>query len=71
MKLRADLPVLFLYGTKDATCSPRVVQNLGKLIDQLKVVPIADVGHWVMLEAQQTVTKAILQWLKPALNSRL
>ncbi|KAF9226901.1 alpha/beta-hydrolase [Gyrodon lividus] len=62
--LRADLPVLCLFGTGDATCPPVAVRNSKKFIDQLKVVPLSGVGHWVMLEAPQAVSEVILQWLE-------
>ncbi|KAI9574253.1 Alpha/Beta hydrolase protein [Boletus coccyginus] len=70
-KLRSDLPVLFVYGTEDVTCPPVAVRNSAKFIDQLKVVPISGVGHWVMVEASQTVTEAILHWLGSALAPRV
>ncbi|KAF8838368.1 alpha/beta-hydrolase [Paxillus ammoniavirescens] len=62
--LRVELPVLCLFGTDDATCPPVAVQNSKKFIDRLKVIPLSDVGHWVMLEAPQAVSEAILQWLE-------
>ncbi|KAG9317842.1 Alpha/Beta hydrolase protein [Chiua virens] len=70
-KLRANLPVLFMYGTSDVTCPPAAVINSEKFIDQLKVVPISGVGHWVMLETPQMVTEAILQWLRSAVGPRV
>lgn len=69
-KLRADLPVLFLYGTEDPTCSPVAVQNMGNFVDELSVVPMSGIGHWIMLEVPQTVTEAILKWLKSALDPK-
>ncbi|KAH0840275.1 Alpha/Beta hydrolase protein [Lanmaoa asiatica] len=68
-KLHADLPVLCLYGTEDPTCPSDALRNSGKFIDQLKVVPIPGVGHWIMLVAPQTVTEEILQWLRSVLGS--
>ena len=70
-KLPADLPILFLYRTEDETCPPVAVRNTVKFVDQLKVVQVSGVGHWVMLEAPQTVTEAILQWLGSALGPRV
>lgn len=61
--LGADLPVLCLFGTEDATCPPVAVRNSKKFIDQLKVVPLSGVGHWVMLEAPEAVSEEILRWL--------
>ena len=69
-KLPTDVPVLFLYGTKDPTCPPSAVQNMGKFTDQLKVVPISDVGHWIMVQASETVTEAVLEWLESTLGPK-
>jgi soluble epoxide hydrolase/lipid-phosphate phosphatase len=69
-KLRADLPVLFMYGTEDVTCPPQAARNSEKFIDQLKVVPLSGIGHWVMVEASQAVTEEILQWLRPTLGAK-
>ena len=69
-KLLADLPVLFIYGTEDVTCPPVPVRNSHKFMDQLKVVPIPAVGHWVMVEAPQRVAEEILQWLESTLGAR-
>ncbi|KIJ69769.1 hypothetical protein HYDPIDRAFT_120786 [Hydnomerulius pinastri MD-312] len=61
--LRADLPVLCLFGTEDATCPLVAVRNSKKFINQLRVVPVPGVGHWVMLEASGAVTEEVIQWL--------
>lgn len=69
--IRSDLPVLCLFGTGDATCPPVAVRNSKKFIEQLRVVPVSDVGHWVMLEAPEAVTEEVLQWLEEAgLNTK-
>lgn len=61
--LLPNLPVLFMYGTKDATCPPSAVQNAHKFISRLNTVALEDVGHWVMLEAQDRVTTQVLRFL--------
>ncbi|KAH7887343.1 alpha beta-hydrolase [Phlebopus sp. FC_14] len=63
-RLHPDLPVLFMFGTKDVTCPPSVVSNLPTLVDKLKVVPMPGVGHWVMLQAPDSVTTEVLVWLE-------
>lgn len=43
---------------------------MGKFTDQLKVVPISDVGHWIMVQASETVTEAVLEWLESTLGPK-
>jgi len=74
--LPPNLPVFFMYGTKDATCAPSAVQNAHKFISRLNTVPLEDVGHWVMLEAQDRVTSEVLRFLSslelsPSQKSRM
>lgn len=61
--LPLNLPVLFMYGTKDATCPPSAVRNAHKFISRLNTVALEDVGHWVMLEAQNRVVSEVLRYL--------
>ncbi|KAG2054910.1 alpha/beta-hydrolase [Suillus hirtellus] len=61
--LPPNLPVLFLYGTKDATCPSSAVRNAHKFISRLNTVAIEDVGHWVMLQAQDRVALEVLRFL--------
>lgn len=61
--LRADLPVLHVWGTKDATASPSAAARSKAYIPRLKVEQLDGVGHWVMLQAKQEVTGTVLRWL--------
>ncbi|KAG1760714.1 Alpha/Beta hydrolase protein [Suillus occidentalis] len=61
--LLPNLPVLFMYGTKDDTCPPAAVRNAHKFISRLNTVALEDVGHWVMLEAQDRVASEVLRFL--------
>ncbi|OJA18024.1 hypothetical protein AZE42_07036 [Rhizopogon vesiculosus] len=61
--LPPNLHVLFIYGTKDATCPPSAVRNAHKFISRLNTVALEDVGHWVMLEAQDRITSEVLRFL--------
>lgn len=62
-QLPPNLPVLFIYGTKDTTCPPSAVQNAHKFIPRLNTIALEDVGHWVMLEAPGRITSEVLQFL--------
>lgn len=61
--LPPNLPVLFMYGTRDASCPPPAVRNAHKFISRLNTVALEDVGHWVMLEAQDRITLEVLEFL--------
>jgi pimeloyl-ACP methyl ester carboxylesterase len=61
--LLPNLPVLFMYGTKDDTCPPAAVRNAHKFISRLNTVALEGVGHWVMLEAQDRVASEVLRFL--------
>jgi soluble epoxide hydrolase/lipid-phosphate phosphatase len=73
--LRADLPVLFLWGTKDPTVFPALVRKSSKFISRLQDIAIENKGHWVMVEAKDEVTRHIAEWLKglgyPNIRGRL
>ncbi|KAI0057544.1 alpha/beta-hydrolase [Artomyces pyxidatus] len=62
--LRADLPVLLIWGLKDATASPAALKRAKQCVPRLTTVPLERVGHWVMLEAKEKVTDTVLLWLE-------
>ncbi|THV08242.1 epoxide hydrolase [Dendrothele bispora CBS 962.96] len=63
-KLREDLPVLFLYGTRDTTCTNAVISKSHKFISRLQTIALEGRGHWVMVEAKDEVTEMIAAWLE-------
>jgi soluble epoxide hydrolase / lipid-phosphate phosphatase len=58
-----DIPVLFIYGTKDPTSTPEKLSHTRKLIPTYEEVKLEGVGHWVMLQAREEMTQAVLTWL--------
>ncbi|KAF5358998.1 hypothetical protein D9758_004882 [Tetrapyrgos nigripes] len=64
--LREDLPVLFIWGTKDTTCTASVISKSHKFVSRLQVVALEDFGHWILIEdkARDQVTKTTLEWLE-------
>ncbi|CAA7260120.1 unnamed protein product [Cyclocybe aegerita] len=62
--LPADLPYLFLWGTKDATATPFVINKSRKFISRYQDVAIEGRGHWLMVEAKDEVTQVIGNWLE-------
>lgn len=63
MSLRADLPVLFLWGTADPTATPVQVAKSHKFIPRLQEIALQDKGHWLMVEARDEVTDMVASWL--------
>lgn len=62
--LRADLPVLHFWGTKDATSTPALIKTSRTFIPKLQDIAFEGVGHWIMVEARQNVTDKVLEWLE-------
>lgn len=63
-KSRITVPVIFIGGTHDKTCPQSAIESQRALIDKIIVVMLQGKGHWLMLEAAETVTNEILFWLK-------
>ncbi|TFY76437.1 hypothetical protein EWM64_g7576 [Hericium alpestre] len=66
-ELRADMPVLYLGGSKDSTGTPWQVESSRKCIPRLQHGTIEGVGHWLMAEARQEITERVIQWLESVL----
>ncbi|KAF8969334.1 epoxide hydrolase [Flammula alnicola] len=68
-QLPADLPVLFLWGTKDATATPFVIAKSRKFIPRYQDVALEGRGHWLMVEAKDEITETIANWLQHLTSS--
>jgi soluble epoxide hydrolase/lipid-phosphate phosphatase len=62
--LRADLPFLFLWGTRDLTVTPFVIAKSSKFIPRYQGVAFEGRGHWLMVEAKDEITATIINWLE-------
>ncbi|KAF9057886.1 epoxide hydrolase [Panaeolus papilionaceus] len=62
--LRADLPVLFMWGTKDATATSFVINKSRKFIKRYQDFAVEGKGHWLMVEAKSEVTLQVIRWLE-------
>jgi len=62
-KLPDDLPVLYIWGTLDATVTTSAIENAKHLIKLYEVVTLQGRGHWLMVEAKDEVTDRIANWL--------
>ncbi|KAF8806317.1 epoxide hydrolase [Phlegmacium glaucopus] len=62
--LRSDLPFLFIWGTKDATATPFVIDKSKKFISRYQDIALEGRGHWLMVEAKDEITENIVKWLE-------
>ncbi|KAF8580579.1 alpha/beta-hydrolase [Ramaria rubella] len=62
--LPASLPVLFLWGDKDRTCSQSQVGRMHNYVPSLKIVPVPGKGHWLMVESADVVVGSVADFLR-------
>lgn len=53
------VPWLFIYGTKDRSCTAFHREIMRRHAPQVKVVALEGVAHWVMVEASENVLRCI------------
>ena len=61
--LPARLPVLHIWGAKDPSATPGVASKMREMIARLEVMELPDQRHWIMTEAKEEVTQAVLRWM--------
>jgi len=61
--LPAGLPVLHIWGGKDLSATPGVLSKMRETIAVFEEIELPDKGHWIMAEAKEEVTSAVLRWL--------
>ncbi|KAJ3808309.1 epoxide hydrolase [Lentinula aff. lateritia] len=62
--LPPDLPVLFIWGTRDTTTTSSLIHKAHKFIPRLQDLALEEKGHWILVEARDTITEKIAQWLE-------
>ncbi|KAG7097338.1 hypothetical protein E1B28_004695 [Marasmius oreades] len=62
--LRADLPVLFIWGSLDKTTTKAVINKAHKFIPRIQDVALEGRGHWLMVEAKDEITEKVITWLE-------
>ncbi|KAK1223333.1 hypothetical protein PQX77_013810 [Marasmius sp. AFHP31] len=67
--LRPDLPVLFMWGTRDTTTTTFVIEKAHKFIPRIQDVALEGRGHWLMVEAKDEVAEKVLSWLEGLMES--
>lgn len=61
---KIKVPMLFIYGEKDAVILPETVKGIGDAIDApYSEIRIPDAGHWVQQEAAEIVTDSLREFL--------
>ena len=56
-------PLLFIGGTKDYICIPKLFAEQGKFVPELESVEL-DSSHWIMEEKPDEVNRTIEAWVK-------
>lgn len=52
-----------IWGTKDPSATPGVLSGMRETIAEFEEIELPDKGHWIMAEAKDEVTRAVLRWL--------
>jgi len=60
---KVNVPTLVVWGMKDAALLPMQLDGLGDLVTDLKVVPLAQTGHFAPWEAPDAVVSALAPFL--------
>ena len=61
---RARIPTLVIGGEADTICPPRRQEFIAQLMPRAELLVIKRAGHLPMLEAPQTVSRALRAWLE-------
>lgn len=59
-----------MYGDKDQTCARRSVERSLDYAPQTRVFELFDVGHWVPVQAHETVSPAVAEFVRTTLRYR-
>lgn len=57
------VPVLLLWGERDAYLCPRLTEGLRDWVPNLKVVRLPDVSHWIQNDAPERVNRVLIDFL--------
>jgi len=68
--LPARLPVLHIWGVNDGTATPGALSRMREMLPELEEIELPDQGHWIMAEARDEVTGAVLKWMAAAVTGK-
>lgn len=52
-----------MWGTRDSTATPIVINKARKFISRLQDIALEGRGHWVLVEAKDDISQMIADWL--------
>jgi pimeloyl-ACP methyl ester carboxylesterase len=67
---RLDVPVLVVWGARDAYVDVKYAQQQRETFPQAEVVILEDSGHWPMIDDPETVERAVTHFLGRRLRGR-
>jgi pimeloyl-ACP methyl ester carboxylesterase len=62
---RIDVPVLLLWGERDAYLNPRLTEGLNAWVPNLRVMRFPDVSHWIQNDAPERVNRLMIDFITP------
>ncbi|GJJ07181.1 hypothetical protein Clacol_001381 [Clathrus columnatus] len=65
----ASIPILFIYGDKDRTCARSSVERSLEYAPQMRVFELFDVGHWIPVQASETLSAAVAEFVRTTLRN--
>ena len=68
--LPATLPVLHIWGEKDPTATAWQLSRMRETTPKLEEIELPNKGHWIMVQAREEVTGAVLRWLSSGSKSQ-
>lgn len=68
--LPATLPVLFIWGADDPTVVSELISRMREVTPKFEEIKLPG-RHWLMAQARDEVTEAVLKWLDVGAVSKL
>jgi pimeloyl-ACP methyl ester carboxylesterase len=60
-----------IYGSYDKTSSEKhVTGTKARFLPQLEIVRLENIGHWVMVEAAEQVTKTVIEFIERGITGQ-
>ena len=60
-----QVPIQIIWGLDDSALGPMLLDGVEEYVTHLRVHKLDGVGHWVMHEAAEDVTRLLLEWQTP------
>ena len=61
---RIEQPTLVLWGERDRALTPHLLEGLEAYVQQLQIMRMPDVGHWVHIDAADRVNEELLRFFR-------